>query len=625
MLFSQIQGIVDISMRGRIQFMVTDSVGYRTGVDSRTGILYQDIPNTGYGIGCCGSIDPADSIYDKGIQFSFLQSVDSLFNDQYTLSVFGLRKGLFQYSVNLIQTIDGKGTFLNEFGVIDSLQTIEFKINYSTDSTVPPTVVKIVDVPLLIQDLNNCYGLNLVKNQSLYQSLTIAVTKADSLLHVPDTVDARFQLLQFDILLDRSSSDTSQIDTNGYKILKEDIGTLFSQLPTYFVPSTPVPQYTLTINVSGAGSVTRNPNQSIYDSAETVQLTATPSTGYSFAGWSGDASGQINPLSLLISSNKTVTATFIQSSFAITASAGANGTISPSGTVNVNFGASQIFTITPNAGYHIDSVFVDNIYVGNLPFDTINNVTGNHSISAKFAINQYTITASAGSSGSISPAGNLVVNYGSSQTFTFTPNTGYYIDSLIVDGVRQTSASSYTFSSVTANRTIRATFKLYQYTITASSGSNGSLSPSGNVVVNYGSNQTFTFTPNTGYYVDSLIVDGVQQTSASSYIFNSVTANHTIRVTFSNQYTLTIIISGGGGTVTQSPKYSTYSYGTTVTLTAHKQINGIDPQIKIQPLLPAPKEWDFDHWELDASGTTNPTTITMNGNKTVRAVFVAKY
>ena len=179
-------------------------------------------------------------------------------------------------------------------------------------------------------------------------------------------------------------------------------------------------------------------------------------------------------------------------------------------------------------------------------------------------------------------------------------------------------ASSYTFTNVTANHTITVKFGIIQYTITASSKSNGSITPSGVDTLNYGANQTFTFTPNTGYYVDSLIIDGVRQTSASSYTFTNVTTNHTIRVTFSNQYTLTIVISGGGGAVTQSPNYSTYSYGSTVTLTAHKQINGIDPQIKIKPMLPAPKEWDFDHWELDASGTANPITITMNGNKTVR-------
>ncbi|MBI5019947.1 MAG: T9SS type A sorting domain-containing protein, partial [Ignavibacteriales bacterium] len=65
-----------------------------------------------------------------------------------------------------------------------------------------------------------------------------------------------------------------------------------------------------------------------------------------------------------------------------------------------------------------------------------------------------------------------------------------------------------------------------------SAGSNGSISPTPTAIVNYGGSQTFTITPSTGYHVDSLIVDGVKVTSATSYQFTNVTADHTIRVTF---------------------------------------------------------------------------------------------
>jgi hypothetical protein len=71
-----------------------------------------------------------------------------------------------------------------------------------------------------------------------------------------------------------------------------------------------------------------------------------------------------------------------------------------------------------------------------------------------------TITASAGANGAISPSGSVSVNYGSSQTFTITPNTGYYIASLTVDGSSVAVASSYTFSNVQAAHAITATFAL---------------------------------------------------------------------------------------------------------------------------------------------------------------------
>ena len=56
--------------------------------------------------------------------------------------------------------------------------------------------------------------------------------------------------------------------------------------------------------------------------------------------------------------------------------------------------------------------------------------------------------------------GTSTVNYGGSQTFTITPNTGYSIASLTVDGSAVAVASSYTFSNVQATHTITATFAL---------------------------------------------------------------------------------------------------------------------------------------------------------------------
>src|SRR5204863_390837 len=103
----------------------------------------------------------------------------------------------------------------------------------------------------------------------------------------------------------------------------------------------------LTVTTVGQGSVAKSPDQASYDHCNTVQLTATPATGWHFAGWSGAATGTANPVSVTMDGNKTVTATFAINTYTITASAAANGTITPSGAVSVNHGADQSFTITP--------------------------------------------------------------------------------------------------------------------------------------------------------------------------------------------------------------------------------------------------------------------------------------
>ena len=79
---------------------------------------------------------------------------------------------------------------------------------------------------------------------------------------------------------------------------------------------------------------------------------------------------------------------------------------------------------------------------------------------------------------------------------------------------------------MTANHTISATFSLITYTITASAGAHGSISPSGAVSVNYGANQAFTITPNAGYGIADLKIDGASVTPSVGYTFSSVTANH---------------------------------------------------------------------------------------------------
>jgi hypothetical protein len=70
---------------------------------------------------------------------------------------------------------------------------------------------------------------------------------------------------------------------------------------------------TLTVNVSpaGAGTVAKSPDQTSYANGTSVQLTASPGTGWSFSAWSGAVTGSTNPVSVVMDANKTVTATFV--------------------------------------------------------------------------------------------------------------------------------------------------------------------------------------------------------------------------------------------------------------------------------------------------------------------------
>ena len=85
---------------------------------------------------------------------------------------------------------------------------------------------------------------------------------------------------------------------------------------------------------------------------------------------------------------------------------------------------------------------------------------GDKAVSATFAITQYTITASAGDHGSITPSGAVIVDSGSNVTFTMAPDAGYDIDELTVDGDPVAAGLSYPYIDVQADHTIYATYKL---------------------------------------------------------------------------------------------------------------------------------------------------------------------
>lgn len=161
----------------------------------------------------------------------------------------------------------------------------------------------------------------------------------------------------------------------------------------------------------------------------------------------------------------------------------------------------------------------------------------------------YTIAVTSGDNGSIepigSPAGYVNVDEGEDQTFTVTPDTGYKVDSVTVDGSPVSlTDNQYIFYNVTANHTIEAAFVANTHTITASAGSGGGISPTGAVTVQHGAERTFTVTADSGYQVSEVLVDGgAANLTEGQYTFVNVTEDHIIAVTFAE-----IVDAGGGDT-----------------------------------------------------------------------------
>jgi len=218
--------------------------------------------------------------------------------------------------------------------------------------------------------------------------------------------------------------------------------------------------------------------------------------------------------------------------YSINTSAGANGSISPSGSVAVNQGSAHTFTITPAAGYVVDIVQVDGASQGSVASYTFSNVAANHSISATFKpAPKYALTViAANGSVALSPAGGTYVS-GTVVTLTATPNTGFKFGSW--SGAVTGTANPVTLT-MTANMSVTANFTaLPTYAVTATAGANGTVSPSGTVTTYVGTARVFTMTPATGYLVNAVTVDGVAVGAVATYTFPATTTGtHTLAVSF---------------------------------------------------------------------------------------------
>ena len=154
-----------------------------------------------------------------------------------------------------------------------------------------------------------------------------------------------------------------------------------------------VNQYTITYDLAG-GTVEGNPNTY---TIETVAFTLKNPTksGYTFTGWSGTGLDGENNMTVTIPTGSTGNRTYkahwryngsghSYSYYTIKATAGAGGSISPSGNVSVREGRDRTFTITPDKGYAISNVKIDGKSIGAVKSYTFENVRRTHTIEVIF-------------------------------------------------------------------------------------------------------------------------------------------------------------------------------------------------------------------------------------------------
>jgi hypothetical protein len=249
----------------------------------------------------------------------------------------------------------------------------------------------------------------------------------------------------------------------------------------------------------------------------------------------------------------------------ITVTQTANGLISP-GTSPANYGDTPNFTITPNTGYHIASITANgaSVPVTSSAGQTyqFSAVSTDGSLTATFAINTYGVTVNVGADGSSNLA-SQTVNWNTQLNFVFTPDAGYSVSNVAVNGTSVGAATSLSLT-ITGDTTVDVSFAINTYSLTVSVGADGS-SNIASQTVNWGSVENFVFTPDAGYSVADVVVNGTIDEGAVTSLSLTITGDTTVGVSFAiNTFTIAVTQTANGGI---SPGTSTVNYGATPSFT----------------------------------------------------------
>ncbi len=424
----------------------------------------------------------------------------------------------------------------------------------------------------------------------------------------------------------------------------------------------------LIVGTSGSGNVNIDPPGGTYTEGTSITLTATPTPGNVFTGWTGDLTGSANPLTFTIHSNTAVTAHLAPESGgggeftrleaeSMTLNgydveqqdgsySGSQGIMVPSGTgrahatvaiggtydvlvryedetdgpshIEVRIGGTLVdsWDLNLNSGVLVTRTVATSLIVGS---GTVIEITGNRDGGERSRIDylelipvgggtpSFALNAGTVGSGSVSlepPGGSY--ESGTNVTLTASPDPGFVFSAWSGDLSGTANPETLTMDG---NKNVTATFTPIppsQFALTVTTNGSGSvdLSPAGGTY-DTGSVVTLTAIPASGFIFSVWSGDLQGSTNPASLTMDAAkNATATFTAQAPNQFSLTVNTSGQG-TVALSPPGGVYDSGTAVTLTATANAGN-----------------SFSAWSGDVVGSLNPVIVNMDGNKSVVATFI---
>lgn len=295
---------------------------------------------------------------------------------------------------------------------------------------------------------------------------------------------------------------------------------------------------------------------------------------------------------------------------------GTSWSVTFDGITQISKGNTITFVVCPNGEYSYTISLPDGYACVSELSGTI-EVTGDDiEIPIQYQQSQQTYTVNVGSAthGSITSSNGTSADYGDNLKFTITPNAGYHITSITVDGtpitITNSAGQTYTFSALSVNHTITATFAINTYLITVTSDQGN---PTSSTTINHGESLTASVT--SPDVIDSTHrwvcigyrIDDAETETGTSYTFTNITANHTITFLWTEQYLIEFTSNPTtGGTITQTQWMTQGNHIITATPNANYTLIS----------------WTITGLATIESNQTT-TTLTVNGPAAVTANFEA--
>ncbi|MCL1850299.1 MAG: T9SS type A sorting domain-containing protein [Bacteroidetes bacterium] len=242
-----------------------------------------------------------------------------------------------------------------------------------------------------------------------------------------------------------------------------------------------------------------------------------------------------------VTENHTIHVIFKPNNFTIVATASEGGVINEMGVVTVAYGTNKTLYFEPFAGYKTVRVIIDGIdneQAVEDGFYTFENVSGNHQIAAQFEKVWYDVTYQPVPGALVAPVVGYTspVKYGTSYLFTIVLEEGCSQSNILVrvNGIPlNPTGDVYAITNIFMDQVITIEgVVLNKYELVAKAFNGGTITPAGVFVVTHGESKTFTITPDPGFKVSNVVVNGESKGAIETYTFFDIRGNSTIKAYF---------------------------------------------------------------------------------------------